>query len=412
MFFKQKKITYLLSIIVLSIIFCFYSPQIVKAAGCCVHIGDFSGNNPAICSAVPPGKDGLTYCRELGSWPDKIYNYDSNDCEKISSCPQYVFTAEQKPEAKPEEQKKIVKPVLQIDIPGFGGFKETKSDEGTSWIGDYTIAIYKWSVSVIAILAVVMIMIAGFQWVLSRGNAPAISNAKARISGAFMGLIIILSISLFLGFINPNLTILRPLALRSVKYEPINGELSDSGIADQTSAGLYYKQCDTRWGSMAYTEDNNQKCNLCSSGCGATALAIVMASKGLPITPREVGNYAIEIGARKDCTGGTNVPLLAPKAAQKWRLKEETVKNFDKAMQYLDNGSWLVVSIRKLPVAGRCMTSKCGEGICFCGGHYIVLAGKNGNNINVIDPSRVGLTLITIDSLKEHLSRVEFYNLF
>ncbi len=316
---------------------------------------------------------------------------------------------------QPQNQKKIVTPRLQIEIPGFGGFKSPVTTEGNiaySWIGDYVIAVYKWSVAVIAILAVVMIMFAGFQWVLSRGNAPAISNAKARISGAFMGLIIILSISLFLGFINPNLTILRPLALYTVKYEPIDGELSDDGIADQTSAGLYYKQCDARWGSMAYTEENNRECNLCSSGCGATALAIVLASKEISVTPRDVGEYAIEVGARKDCSGGTNVELLAPKAAQKWGVREQTVNDFAKAMQGLDNGSWLVVSIRKLPVPGHCQNSKCGEGICFCGGHYVVLAGKNGNNINVIDPSRIGLTSITIDSLKEHLSRVKFYNFF
>lgn len=316
---------------------------------------------------------------------------------------------------QPQNQKKIVIPQLQIEIPGFGGFKSPiKTESGTaySWIGDYVIAIYKWSVAVIAVLAVVMIMFAGFQWILSRGDMQAISKAKTNISSALMGLVIILSISVFLGFINPNLTILRPIALYTVKQEPIDGELSDDGIADQTSMGLYYKQCDARWGSMAYTEENNQSCNLCSSGCGATALAIVLTSKGISVTPRDVGSYAIETEARKDCSGGTNVELLAPKAAQKWGVREQTVNDFDKAMQALDNGSWLIVSIRKLPVPGHCQNSKCGEGICFCGGHYIVLAGKNGNNINVIDPSRIGLTSITIDSLKEHLSRVKFYNLF
>ena len=227
MFLNRIKPFYVSSIIVLSIVFSFYFPQGIKAStnGCCTN-GDIPD-----CFDVPPGKVGLTYCREFSS--ERPYTYNPGDCKAINFCPQYpVQPSTTQPS---EEQKKIVMPTLQVEIPGFdGGFKTPVKTAGGgmaySWINDYVVAIYKWSVSVIAILAVVMIMVAGFQWILSRGNASAISQAKARISGAFMGLIIILSISLFLGFINPNLTILKPMKLYTVIRKEFDNYESVSDI--------------------------------------------------------------------------------------------------------------------------------------------------------------------------------------
>jgi hypothetical protein len=247
---------------------------------------------------------------------------------------------------------------------------------------------------------------------MAGGNVSNISNAKSRITYAVVGLILILGSNLVLSSINPNLTIFKPLVLGKIERIELNGELSDNGVADLVSSGIYFKQCDEKWGNMAYTEGGSG-CNLCSSGCGPTAMAIVLSSKGINVTPADIGQWAIEVGARKDCSGGTNLSLLTQKIGEKWSgVKGEIITNFDKAMDYLNNGSWLIVSIRKVPVPGHCLNSKCGKEICFCGGHFVVAAGKTGDTIHIIDPSRVGINSLTVSQLKNYLSTGNFYHIW
>lgn len=86
-----------------------------------------------------------------------------------------------------EKETPVVVPELQVQIPGFQGFTkeiEVCLEEGKTleecergqrgyaipWIGEYIIAIYKWSVSAIAIIAIIMIMVGGIQWVMAGGN--------------------------------------------------------------------------------------------------------------------------------------------------------------------------------------------------------------------------------------------------
>lgn len=56
-----------------------------------------------------------------------------------------------------------------------------------------------------AILAVVMIIIAGFQWVTAYGNTSKIEDARDRIFNAIIGLILAFAAWLILNTINPAL---------------------------------------------------------------------------------------------------------------------------------------------------------------------------------------------------------------
>ena len=68
---------------------------------------------------------------------------------------------------------------------------------------------YKYLVTIASIVAVVMIIVAGMQWVTSGGNSEAISSAKKRISGAIIGLFIAYMSYFVLNTINPALVNLR-----------------------------------------------------------------------------------------------------------------------------------------------------------------------------------------------------------
>ncbi|MCF6277103.1 MAG: pilin [Candidatus Magasanikbacteria bacterium] len=76
-------------------------------------------------------------------------------------------------------------------------------------IGDFLKYIYKYGVMVAGILATLMVIVAGFQWVASGGNAATIGSAKKRIFGAIIGLVLAVGSFTLLETINPALVELR-----------------------------------------------------------------------------------------------------------------------------------------------------------------------------------------------------------
>ncbi len=112
--------------------------------------------------------------------------------------------------------------IPQVSIPGTNVQQGKLFNITGGSIGDYIIEVYKYSISAVAILAVVMIMVAGFKMVTSRGNASAITSAKSQISSALVGLVIIIFAYGFLSFINPNLVIFKDLTIKHVTLEPFS----------------------------------------------------------------------------------------------------------------------------------------------------------------------------------------------
>lgn len=71
------------------------------------------------------------------------------------------------------------------------------------------INIIQWVLGILALIAVVMIIIGGFQWLTSAGNEERIEKAKKVISSAVIGLIIVLlawAIVIFVAQTTSNVT--------------------------------------------------------------------------------------------------------------------------------------------------------------------------------------------------------------
>ena len=85
----------------------------------------------------------------------------------------------------------------------FGGKSEFSN------IGEFIILMYKYLVTIASIVAVVVVIVAGMQWVTSGGNSEAIGSAKKRIGGALIGLFIAYMSYFVLNTINPALVNLR-----------------------------------------------------------------------------------------------------------------------------------------------------------------------------------------------------------
>ncbi|USN53417.1 MAG: hypothetical protein H6760_04660 [Candidatus Nomurabacteria bacterium] len=80
---------------------------------------------------------------------------------------------------------------------------------GTADLKDTVINIIQWVLGILALVAVVMIIIGGFQWMTAGGNDEKVEKAKKIISAAVIGLIIILlawAIVIFVANTTANVT--------------------------------------------------------------------------------------------------------------------------------------------------------------------------------------------------------------
>jgi len=173
--------------------------------------------------------------------------YFEQSCTSLAQkgkCEKKIYSGEEVETVEKTKPSRFVPPKLQIQIPFFGGFtyeeKNLIIEEGGKqyyrfpWIGEYFVALFNWGTWAIAILAVIMIMVAGFQWMTAMGNPSKISRAKSKISDALFGLILILGANFLLSFINPNLTIFKPITIEKIKEVELNDWTEDVSITDTT----------------------------------------------------------------------------------------------------------------------------------------------------------------------------------
>jgi len=116
-----------------------------------------------------------------------------------------------------EEKKDPIIPNLIVDI---GAVFSPPTQDGaytqTTFLAVYVNAIYKLLMISCSILAVTMIMVAGLQYTLARGNPKAITKAKDRIKNAVIGLVLLMSAYTMAYLIDPNTTLFGTLNIQSV----------------------------------------------------------------------------------------------------------------------------------------------------------------------------------------------------
>ena len=111
---------------------------------------------------------------------------------------------------------------LQVPIYGFTQPCKTEQNKGkhcVADVGEYIAAFYKYFTGAAAILATVMILFAGFQYVTASGNASRLEKAKSTMNGALIGLVLTLTAYVLLRTINPQLVSFNTLQIIPVKPE-------------------------------------------------------------------------------------------------------------------------------------------------------------------------------------------------
>jgi hypothetical protein len=141
------------------------------------------------------------------------------------------------------------------------------------------------------------------------------------------------------------------------------------GIVDIT----YYNQADARWGDTLYGKTGT----IGTSGCGPTALAIVVSSlTGKRVTPVETAEWAVRNGYRVE--GNGSMHALIPDGARHYGLSVECVSRKDgqTIADALAEGKLVVAVMSKCHFTGS--------------GHFIVLRGVTAEGkILIADPISV-----------------------
>ena len=107
-----------------------------------------------------------------------------------------------------------------------------------TWIADYIVALYRWLVSIVGILAVAIGVWAGIKWMASAGNPEQVNSAKEQIMNAVIGILLLLGSYVFLNTVNPSLTKLKGVIIPGItKKELPKGSSTfggSSGFAGNT----------------------------------------------------------------------------------------------------------------------------------------------------------------------------------
>lgn len=103
------------------------------------------------------------------------------------------------------------------------------------YIAQYIAGIYRFMVGIAGIMAGIMIVWAGVKWLTSAGAADKITDAKKKIAGAIVGLILVFGSYAILYALNPDLLFLKPLRIAYIGQQLL--DLPDSGDENNDLTG-------------------------------------------------------------------------------------------------------------------------------------------------------------------------------
>jgi len=134
----------------------------------------------------------------------------------------FLFAIQSKADVETEKEKFNYH--LMVPLPTASG--TVTEVEG---ITDYIKTIYLFAMGIAGVLAMALIVVGGFQWLTATGNTGTISQAKARINNALLGLAVLLLAYLLLNTINPALVNLKEPVLLFLDWTEEFGNAAGGG---------------------------------------------------------------------------------------------------------------------------------------------------------------------------------------
>lgn len=143
-----------------------------------------------------------------------------------------------------------------------------------------------------------------------------------------------------------------------------------------------YLQTDPKWAALDYSAPG-EKTTIAASGCGPTAMAMVLATWADPsVNPKTECAWALAHGYKAP-RQGTYYGYFAP-AAARYGLK---ARQLSWTNIYGNSKSSLHEEARKAVEAGHLVIACMGKGLWTSSGHYVLVWKIQGNTIYINDPA-------------------------
>lgn len=243
---------------ILTLFIVLFYPSVTDAGSCkCGRFGMgakidcYQGvNDQANCSKI---LGNFNQPWERGNKDSSIDHYlqctfiETDDCDNIKRQMGALVDLKANPLSEDETVVKVepVAPVLQINIPTILPFTTEglkANAEGYAYIpfiGQYFVGIYKWAMMIGGLVAAIMIIFGGFTYLISRGNAQQIEEAKSRITGAIFGLALLFGSYAMLYLINPDLVQFKGLKIQVIEFKSLTSDLETE---EESVNGTMYTQ--------------------------------------------------------------------------------------------------------------------------------------------------------------------------
>ncbi len=298
-------------------------------------------------------------------------------------------------------------PQLSIKIPGVD-FETPKIVSGmleSNFIGIYISGVYKFLIGFAIIVAIVMMMIGGLQYVAGATSGD-IEKAKTRIRNAVEGFVLLLFVYVILFTVNPELTIFENLKIANIgRVEFVSTDKSGEdvealGLSTPSGTGTngvpYYSQRNFTdpYPKPASCGDSSNA-TIKSSGCGPTSMAMVLSFYGVSVDPKQVAANFVSQSIR-GCVGTSYSFGKSTLLGSSLTLDSISKTKRDKIIEHLKAGEPLIVSIgpKKDSSGGVIYASTFTKS-----GHFIVLTGVNPDGSFAINDPNSGKQFITSDEL-------------
>lgn len=303
--------------------------------------------------------------------------------------------------SEPDETYPV--PALGVDIPGLEFTPATKTGDTvtSNYLGEYIQAALNFVFPAASLLAIVIMMIGGIEYVLARGDQGKIGTATTHLKQAVTGIVLLFGAFTIAQVVNPSFLTYEGLSPHYIIADFVSTEDTFSDIAslnlsnppstisdipsNGTNGVTYYTQRgnDTPYGSCG---------TVATSGCGVTSTAMVLTYLGYTITPSELATlWGSQGSCPQSADYGTSCracPLSGDCSCMGTRWDSFTSSNVIQ-----DNGfTGTMISTREQIIIylenNQPIIASMGPGIFTSSGHFIVLTGIDGNgNVLVNDPN-------------------------
>jgi len=160
------------------------------------------------------------------------------------------------------------KPQIKFNIPLPGTSYNEPGKLYALDLADYIGMLYKYSLSIVTLLAVFMIMVAGVIWLTAGGSPDKVKNAKDMIASSLIGLLLMLFSYLILNTINPALIKLEVSKIQTIagvkticcKLPPGQSNVSDTSTAAGAAMGAKSSDYVERLASSCLPDEKEITC--------------------------------------------------------------------------------------------------------------------------------------------------------